>query len=199
MGNVFFGGGKVDMVAPSVSRLPSGYTELAYIEGDGASYINTGVCPTNNTKLEVYAEPNDVGNFYAATTAAATRVGLYVIDGGRIDMAFGTTGYKGSVLTGVSYPAVMTLENGTLTASGVSATFTTQSAFTMSYTLNLFAHGTSAVAGRLYYCKIYESGVLVRDFVPCISDTDGVGLFDLVESKFYGNAGTGSFIGSEVA
>ena len=44
-----------------------------------------------------------------------------------------------------------------------------------------------------------DNGTLIRDFVPCLSDTDGVGLFDLVESKFYGNAGTGSFIGSEVA
>ena len=52
---------------------------------------------------------------------------------------------------------------------------------------------------KIYYCKIYNNGILVRDFVPCIKDDGEVGLYDLIGKQFYGNAGTGVFTGSEVA
>ena len=50
--------------------------------------------------------------------------------------------------------------------------------------------------GRLFYATIYNHyGELVRDFVPCIRNSDGaVGMFDQVEQIFYENKGTGEFI-----
>jgi hypothetical protein len=40
---------------------------------------------------------------------------------------------------------------------------------------------------RIYFCKIYDNGRLVRDFVPVMRNSDGKpGLLDLVEGKFYG-------------
>ena len=48
----------------------------------------------------------------------------------------------------------------------------------------------------LYSCKIYDDGVLVRDFIPCSRKSDGlIGLYDTVTKEFYTNAGTGEFIG----
>jgi hypothetical protein len=48
---------------------------------------------------------------------------------------------------------------------------------------------------RLYYFKMYNNNVLVRDFVPVIRITDNVvGLYDLVNGTFYMNQGTGAFI-----
>ena len=46
---------------------------------------------------------------------------------------------------------------------------------------------------RLYSLTIYEGAELKRDFVPCVSATEGAGLWDLVEGKFYPNKGGGSF------
>lgn len=47
--------------------------------------------------------------------------------------------------------------------------------------------------GRMYYCKIYDNDILVRDFIPAIRDSDGkAGLYDLVTNQFYTNAGTGA-------
>ena len=50
---------------------------------------------------------------------------------------------------------------------------------------------------KLYRCKaISYSGSLVRDFIPVRRNVDSaIGLYDLVENKFYGNNGSGSFIG----
>ena len=51
----------------------------------------------------------------------------------------------------------------------------------------------SKMPAKLYSCQIEKGGELVRDFVPCIDPTGAVGLYDLVEGKFYANAGTGAF------
>lgn len=47
---------------------------------------------------------------------------------------------------------------------------------------------------KLYWCKIWDNWVLVRDFVPCYRASDNeIWVFDKVGNKFYANAGTGSF------
>lgn len=47
--------------------------------------------------------------------------------------------------------------------------------------------------GKVYGCKIYKSGTLVRDFISCTNPSGVAGLYDLVGGAFYGNAGTGTF------
>ena len=53
---------------------------------------------------------------------------------------------------------------------------------------------------KIYYFKVYDKGKLVRNFVPIYKGAkigDFVvpenGMWDIVEQKFYPNAGTGSF------
>ena len=53
--------------------------------------------------------------------------------------------------------------------------------------------------GQLAYHKVYKSNVLVQHLIPVIRHSDSAfGLLDLVEMKFYGNNGTGTFIGGGV-
>lgn len=48
---------------------------------------------------------------------------------------------------------------------------------------------------KLYYCKIYVSWTLVRDYVPCYRKSDNVTwMYDLVNDQFYTNAWTWTFI-----
>lgn len=48
--------------------------------------------------------------------------------------------------------------------------------------------------GKLYSCKVYNAAsAVLRDFVPCINPSGTVGLYDLLEGKFYANKGTGAF------
>ena len=46
----------------------------------------------------------------------------------------------------------------------------------------------------MYSAKIYIDNNLVRDYVPCVSPSGKVGLYDKVTKRFYGNNGTGNFI-----
>lgn len=48
---------------------------------------------------------------------------------------------------------------------------------------------------RLYYFKMWTDGVLVRDFVPVVRNSDNSrGLYDLANDVFYENIGTGAFL-----
>lgn len=48
---------------------------------------------------------------------------------------------------------------------------------------------------KLYYCKLYDNDILVRDFVPVYRKADTViGLLDTKNMIFYTNAGTGTFL-----
>lgn len=75
--------------------------------------------------------------------------------------------------------------------------------FTSAYDLCLFSgsNGSSLNNGRLYYFRLYENNVLVRDFIPCrMLDTNTVCLYDKVTDTFFTNAGTGTFVaGPEVS
>ena len=75
---------------------------------------------------------------------------------------------------------------------------------TFSCTNNLLLFTTSTggtvderkASAKLYSCKIYDDDLLIRNFVPVKNDSDQVGLYDLIEEKFYANAGTGAFTGA---
>ena len=53
---------------------------------------------------------------------------------------------------------------------------------------------------KLYSCKIYNNGTLVRNLVPAKNSGGTIGLYDLVNSAFYTNAGSGTFTaGADIA
>jgi hypothetical protein len=55
-------------------------------------------------------------------------------------------------------------------------------------TIRIFGYSTNHTLDRmkLYECQIYDSGILVRNFIPCYRKSDNViGLFDTVYGEFY--------------
>lgn len=46
---------------------------------------------------------------------------------------------------------------------------------------------------KLHYCKMYDNGVIVRDFIPALDDNNVPCLYEQIEQKFYYNKGSGSF------
>lgn len=53
------------------SRLPAKYTELEYIESDGAQYIDTGIIPSRTTKVNMDVEPTRESSVGTAFVTAA--------------------------------------------------------------------------------------------------------------------------------
>lgn len=179
--------------------LPSGYTKLSYIEANGTQWINTGFKPNQNTRV-VFSGYNcsaSSGWIYGAwqnqtqNQFCCSALGTYSFRYGQVGVSLSTLGVG----------AVEIDQNkNTYNMNGVSGSFTTQ-IFSSAYTMYLFrinAAGTASsgnFAGRVYFCQIYDNGTLVRDFVPCINPSGAYGLYDRINDKFYGNAGSGAFTG----
>ena len=206
MGRITFGGGKVGMKKPS--RLPSGYTELAYIESSGTQRIMTGMHGSNKTRavFDVHVLDTQTTEGHICS-AAGTYFFTLFIDPSKTQWygtRYGSSSVQRFSTTLNAYERVTIDKNRNVTTMDGETLTATDTTFSMTLELPLFcrnANGTfnNYIKARLYSCQFYTDDVLVRDFVPCMSDADGIGLFDLVNNKFYGNAGTGSFVGSEVA
>ena len=61
-------------------------------------------------------------------------------------------------------------------------------------TYKIFQNNT----GRFYGLKIQQNNTLIKNFVPALDQNDTPCIYDLVENKFYYNAGTGNFIAGPI-
>ena len=192
--------------------IPTGFSKLSYIQSSGKQYINTGFKPNGTTKV--------VCDFQMVNQSSAQQ-GVFGSRPGTSGRFTVFTGYSNSDLQ-VDYDTQQTLASVSQTINGLNVnrriTIEVSNSliingntvktvpvvsFTSTYNLFLFANnnrGAAQLPGsmKLYACKIYDKNTLVRDFIPCINASGEVGLYDLVWKQFYGNAGTGVFIGSEV-
>lgn len=193
------------------SRLPSGYKEVEYIESSGMQYIDTGFKPKGSTRVVADHESFSVASGYPTVFGARDSGG----GGGFVCHYSANTKliywYYGSNTPSleVSNPwgrHVVDFNQNKLYRDGVLISTQTLQSFTSIVNLYLFVLKYGATVPsihqckmRLYSCQIYDNGTLVRDFVPCKNPSGAVGLFDLVNSVFYGNIGSGSFTaGAEV-
>ena len=182
------------------AHIPSGYTELTYIQSSGTQYIDTGVKAKNDIKVIVDCEitygtgwVKILGSYEAGAAFSwwANASNIYAYYGTEEKLGVGATGKH--ILTA----------NGNMWSDSVNDFSFSASSFTATINMYLFSvngGGTYDNAPmKLYSCQIYDGETIIRDFVPCINASGEVGLYDLVGEQFYGNAGTGVFTGSEVA
>lgn len=184
--------------------LLKGYTQLDYIESAGTQYINSGVVPNINTKYEVCYQRNQSGNytiFGGGNNYNDNYIALYH-DAGRncVALRFGTSGTEQDL-----YPLSMSAKiNSSISGTkfivdGTEQDIVDYTAINTAYPIYIFCFNRAGVTGefssiRLYYLKFYDGSNLIRDFIPVIRHSDGaIGLLDLVNLKFYGNSGTGTF------
>ena len=182
--------------------LPSGYTPLAYIESTGMQYINTGFIPDNNSRIVMNFElvGSTFGALYGARKATTNSVFGMWIEDGKAYPHYGNVGYTdiGVISTTTTNKIKYDMNGSSINVNGTTRTGS-NTTFDSGYPLTLLTLNdggvmdTRYVSGKLYSTKIYDNGVLVRNFVPAENSSGTVGLFDTVGQKFYTNAGNGSF------
>ena len=185
------------------------YQRVEYIESDGNQYIDTGVI-SSNSRLQIKFEFTSLGNAQHVSAwwkSSGNQIyHPYMGDGNNI---FNYAYASGGIPTGVTatvnteYTIDSTLKNGYQKVIINDKEFTSSNTGTLSpISFYLFGSHDSSTSGvykpskiKLDYAKYYDNDVLVRDFVPCYGKTDGeIGLYDLVNDKFYFNLGSGTFI-----
>ena len=195
--------------------LPDGYKMAAFIRSSGKEWIDTGVKPTQKTNIEldmqiisleaasvcIFGERVNQGAHFALWAQQSTK---------RVAHNFAEHD------SGFDYPGACSFEERRVLSNdgknfmidGVSY-FNPEVAndFTGGGTMLLFAMRNASsgvdnrkVAMNVYGLKIWEDGVLVRDFVPCENPNGEAGLYDVADhdgepQRFYGNiSGQGGLV-----
>lgn len=162
--------------------------EVEYLETTVGRPVLTGYHPTSAIGYDVkFRVANSGWIFRSGNTYNTDIIGVYgATTGTRVYLHFPNINEYFESLVGVDVTAI--LAGNKATVNGTTRTIASFS-YPYDYELRFFPSGSS----RLYYAKFYESGTLVRDFVPVRVESTGY-LFDKVTGSLFGNSGTGSFI-----
>ena len=185
-------------------ELPSSYTQIEYIQSTGTQYIDTGFKPNNNTRVVMDFQ------FSSAPTAHSTIFGardsssanffmvLYNITNSFFRSYYNNT-YSQTWPIDSTTRYTIDKNKETTTLGGTTLSYSAAE-FQCNYNMYLFTSNTGGSSTypssdlRVYSCQIYDDGTLIRDYVPCLNADGTAGLYDMVNSVFCTNAGTGSFV-----
>jgi len=183
--------------------LPDEYQQVEYIESTGTQYIDTGVIPNKHTQIEVIADYTNTPAGKAACiigsriAGAKDTMGILKLGAGTTRFDYGTSLSDIGTVTGKS---IYKFNKNKAYVNGVLKKEISAYDFNSTYNLTMFSMNTAgkqdnyATNGKIYACKIWEADIIVRDFVPCYRKSDSeLGMYDLIEDKFYTNKGTGKF------
>lgn len=181
--------------------LPSGYTQAEYLESSGTQYINTGL--EGNDNYVISGKFYDAGG-YCVVSGSNARYGTNYI--GRIS---GSGGLYRLLLSKKKCDIPISIGAHTFNISlkqvvfdNIQYSWNTDNNTVGQYLYLFCGYYPTIIYGaiKLYYYQIELNGVLLRDYIPAIRNSDNVaGMYDLVNNIFYTNAGTGDFIsGPEV-
>lgn len=192
----------VFLAGPRRVELPEGYTQVEWIGSSGAQYLNTKLTPNQDMEVYIQAILTEVPSsahawlFGSRASTSSGRFELLRNYNGYWQSAYNTTYLNFAADNGQQAIQVKAIKNVcNLNGAEVEHTYAT---FQSSYNLVLFANNTAGAVSnyckaRISQCRIGYSGVLNRDYIPCITAEGEGGLFDLVTNEFYGNAGSGAF------
>ena len=193
----------------------SGYVELEYlrsslVQANVMPYIDTGFVPDRNTRVDFsFTALPHVSTAFAPFGKSTSDhknkfqvIGLY---GSNARNTWETDYGKGdrkNLAAGAPYGPgrhLFSLDKNVFTLDGYTATYDEESDFVKdSITAYVFAehHGDEAIYPTpmdLYWMKIWDDGDLVRNYIAVSNTATGaVGLYDTVNSVFYGNANASS-------
>lgn len=184
------------------SMLPLEYQEVEYIESTGKQYIDSEVIATTSIITEVKCQSFASNKCIVGMGTSANY--RYQIYAGSDSQYYCRLDGAESQMGDVPITTVATIildpvaKKATINGADYSLPYT---GTIQARTLWLFGRNqTSNVSNyfsttKMWYCKMWDGDVLVRDFVPCYRKSDGVaGMYDTVTARFFENAGTGEFL-----
>ena len=178
--------------------------ELEYIQSTGTQYIDVGFKPNQNTRIvldiDITAQSNQSAMFGSRNGSASGAFCLWTYNN--------NNGYQDDFASSQRYPVggtssgrhTIDKNKNVLTVDGSVVNTSSSATFTCSYNVYLFSINSGGspmtsypCSAKLYSCKIYENGTLVRDFIPVLNKNNTPCLYDKVTGNFYYNSGSGTF------
>lgn len=195
------------MLQQKQEGLPSGYTQLEYLQSTGTQYINTGYIYGANSDFSTEMYFNNAKGQLCGAVDNTARIALAIAQGRLYFARFnGTLGapsmnpdnyrYKlsthGAILTATytkdGSEITSTVDNSANKFDGTSIPF---------YIFGRNENGSANLSSgtlNIKFFSFFENGSTVMNLVPCL-DVDGVPcMFDTVRRKTFYNAGRGDFL-----
>lgn len=181
------------------------YATLEYLESTGTQYIMTDIVPSNDMGVMLKVSSADINNDL-----------LYLGSKGSGNTRFWIGNYGNAMYFGWNNPTA-TQNRPTITANTINEIkmnymnnrqnifnntvkeYDLDTLGSNSYPITIFAGNNAGTVSykskiRLYELKVSKGSEIKYNFVPCMRKSDGkLGLYDLVNNKFYENSGTGTF------
>lgn len=204
------------------SILPSGYTQLQYIESTGTQWIDTGFKLNNNSRVVIeymitqyqsaYSHPicpfgarrgyNNTQYIVMCPINRATSMAIGYGNNTRFQETYNIL--NNHIVIDMNKNVLSwTVGGDSYNHTFSSSSFQTQGncyVFKNNY-YNEFPQYNGIDPDqtdgkmRLFVNKIYDNGTLVRDYIPSLRTQDiKPGLYDIVNNTFYTNAGTNEFL-----
>ncbi len=180
------------MMAQGGVSLPAGYTKLEYLESDGTQYIDTGFIPNQDTRVVIDFESLTTADsaIFGARTAYKKNDYTFWISTGQ----WLTNYYTGS--TYIANPPVggrmLVDKNKNVTTINGVVTTNTYGVFQAPVAMTICTKNENGTLDdryaklKIYSCRIYDNGVLVRDYIPAMNASGEAGLYDLKNDVWYG-------------
>lgn len=187
----------------SKSELPKGYFPCEYIESEGTSFIDTGLLGKSGLQVKCKCSFNDVTSVHNVfgVLEGTNRLFIQYDNAEGLLYAYGAWNDTNAIISAnEAYEMDATFNvgsqsfklDGTELYSGTSSTNISTSINAYLFALNLNGTPNLQAKMRLYYCKIYDNGTLVRDYIPCVNPEGYFGLYDNITCEFYGFAKEGA-------
>lgn len=182
------------------------YTRLKYIESDGTQYIDTGFKPNQNTRIVVDFQglkwnTNEVCMWMGVSSSPYLMFGKASSSNYRAYFYYNTSEVLFSESTTEEWESRQTLDwNKNIVTWGDASKSVSSSTFQCTDNAYLFAANNRGEAkfitrGRIYGCQIYDNDILIRDYIPAISEKGVCGLWDRVNDVFYTSPNGNNFVG----
>lgn len=181
---------EVTPVLKGSSRVPTGYTEVEWIQSSGTQYIDSGVTETADMAVSCHFDVDTVASDYLfgsqQNSASLSYNGIF--KNNMLEYNYAEVGFTAA--SSIELTEEVTGSTNNITINGVSHTLSTGTPQNVSMLIFGIRRNTGAMRpyggkAKLRYFKIKKGSNTVRDFVPCKNPDGTVGLYDLVGGEFY--------------
>ena len=176
----------------SSTTISSGLVELEYIESTGTQYIDTGIKASKNLKVEADIDVSAasgwvmiLGDYTSGSYFSWWRQNttMYAYYGSNNKTLAELTGKRKYISNNTNN--IWSIDTSKITVTPNSSDFSKDGNNLYLFSVNNGGNYNKA-SMKLYSCKIYDNGTLVRDFIPAKRVSDGMcGLWDKANYKFY--------------
>jgi hypothetical protein len=213
-GQPWFGVCPVEVKKVVINKsLPSGYTQLSYLQGDATAYIETPVVPTDTTGMKIvfeYGTAGGSGAICGTFNGVSPRKDTFFVstNSGTVDTTWAFIAQAGSTLTatnsevpvaGKTYTALINYKNSRtygfegFTQQSIGSNGVLANKVLLFARLNIANNNITASDCKIKYVEFTEGSATTYIYIPA-KYNNTLGLYDKITGAFLTNTNTsGSF------